>query len=73
MTDVAVVGQCPIVVCPGGADHLFGSCPHLRRDARQLGQVVRTCTCGDRCDPQDVTVCGWCRRVWTARNGGVAA
>jgi hypothetical protein len=64
--------RCPIIVCAEGGDHLYETCPHLRREVGHRGTTAISCTCSGTCDPLDATVCGWCRRVWAARHWKVA-
>ena len=58
---------CSLLVCWQGADHLYRECPHYRRLAGPDESEAMLCRY-DGCDPLDETVCGWCRRVWEARN-----
>ncbi len=59
---------CPLIVCSNGRDHLYETCPHFQRDRQHGAYTQWGCTCKYRCDPLDETVCGWCRRVWKARD-----
>ena len=58
---------CPILVLTDGGDHLYETCPALRRSLARWGGKARRCD-NPTCDPLDCTVCGWCRRVWKARH-----
>jgi len=55
------VSACPILVCTNG-DHLYETCPAVRRNCDRPIPCVAA-----GCDPLAPTVCGWCRRVWRAR------
>ena len=46
-----------------GRDHLIVTCPALQRESK--GRPVRGR--GPVGDPYDLSVCGWCRRVYRAR------
>ena len=60
---------CPIIVCTHGGDHLYETCPNFQREAARHGENAMSCNCEGRvCNPLDDSVCGWCRRVWKARN-----
>jgi len=61
-------GTCPIIVVPDGIDHLYRECPRFRRESIGNEPKQLDCSCRDRCDPLDDTVCNWCRRVWRARH-----
>lgn len=58
--------NCPLIVTMG-RDHLVESCPHYRLDVRDGGGFSEPCAVRS-CDPLAETVCGWCKRVWAARN-----
>ena len=49
----------------GMMDHLIDTCPALRKETH--GAPPREGR-GSIADIEDVSVCGWCRRVWKARN-----
>ncbi len=52
-------------------DHLYENCPGLQRSRNRgdkwgldwVGMPAR-----DLVDPLGTDICGWCRRVWIARN-----
>lgn len=45
-------------------DHLIPACPHLRRYCGDDEPIVLV----GLVDPFGTDVCGWCARVWGARN-----
>lgn len=60
----------------GLSDHLYRTCPALNREANskwhrahgdtEIKQGLGTI------DPQGYGLCGWCKRVWKARNKSVS-
>jgi hypothetical protein len=49
-------------------DHLIEACPHRARSRRQLERHGWWAKCRSQVDPDGTDLCGWCVRVWKARN-----
>jgi hypothetical protein len=50
------------------ADHLYETCPARTRTLPELRQSGCDGQGRGGIDPLGTDVCGWCRRVWIARN-----
>lgn len=50
------------------ADHLYELCPARVRSRKELEQVGWWKRGRGTVDPDWEGICGWCRRVWKARN-----
>ncbi|MDQ3028617.1 MAG: hypothetical protein M3R09_01010 [Actinomycetota bacterium] len=53
------------------SDHLYKDCPARQRSLPELARVGWDKAGSGGISPADDEVCGWCRRVWLARNGCV--
>jgi hypothetical protein len=53
-------------------DHLYETCPGRTRGLPELRQAGWDGPGRGTVDPLGTDVCGWCRRVWIARNPGGA-
>lgn len=50
-------------------DHLFEGCPNRLRGMAELRRHGHDRMGLGTVDPLGTDICGWCRRVWVARNG----
>ena len=53
-------------------DHLYETCPGLNRSRRELQRCGWWAPRHTTIDPLGGDVCGWCVRVWKARNPDLA-
>ena len=53
-------------------DHLYETCPHRVRTLPQLRRYDWDHRCAGLVDPAGTDLCGWCVRVWQARNRGAS-
>jgi hypothetical protein len=49
-------------------DHLIEACPHRERSRAELERHGMWRQCVGLVDPDGTDLCGWCVRVWKARN-----
>jgi hypothetical protein len=49
-------------------DHLYEDCPIRVRSLPELRRCGWDGQCSDQVDPHGTDLCGWCVRVWEARN-----
>jgi hypothetical protein len=48
-------------------DHMYEECPARQRSEPELKRTGHQLVGSGWLDPEDTDVCGWCLRVWKAR------